>query len=88
MTPNYPSKLYYSISEVARISGAEVAKPTTVSPITMGVMPRLRAMTAAPTTIRSALQTNRISPANKEETYKSIGDDYNEKRSNKVIFRR
>jgi len=61
-----------------RISGAEVANPTTVSPITMGVTPRFRAMTAAPTTIRSALHTNRISPVSKEETYKSIGDDYNE----------
>ncbi len=45
-----------------RISGAEVAIPTTVKPITRGDTPRLRAVAAAPTTKRSAAHANAAKP--------------------------
>ena len=60
-----------------RISGAEVANPTTVKPTSIGETPMLLAATAAPTTIRSAPQINNPNPASIDKTYKSIRADYN-----------
>ena len=55
-----------------RISGADVANATMVSPIRSGATPRLRAMAAAPCTKRSAPQIRRIRPATISRTLPSI----------------
>ena len=46
------------------ISGAEVAKPTMVRPTSIGDTPRFRAVTEAPTTMRSAPQISKTIPRN------------------------
>ena len=56
-----------------RISGAEVPNPTTVSPISRGGTPRLRASAAAPMTKRSAPHTRRPRPNTMAVTAGSIG---------------
>jgi hypothetical protein len=61
-----------------RISGADVAKPTTVRPTSIGDTPMFLAVTEAPMTMRSAPQTSKAIPEISAVAYKSIGGDYND----------
>ena len=61
-----------------RISGVDVAKPTTVRPTSIGETPRLLAVALAPMTMRSAPQMSRASPTRIAAEYISMGDDYND----------
>ena len=81
----FDASLIAAVAET-RISGAEVAKPTTVKPINIVETPKFFAIAAAPRTILSAPHTSNMNPARIESTYNVMGDDYNDRRSNKVIF--
>ena len=62
----------YAAMLATSISGAEVPKPTMVSPIMRGDIPKLRAVDDAPNTNKSALQMSIAKPAKMATTSRKI----------------